>query len=128
MTTDIETGEKGLAWLSTIAAARATVQDGGGTFDARTLAPVAPTEGYAVGLGDGSKVLANSTAADIAVVIYRAVQANKSAPYVGTWIDDAVIYIDPVVILQSLQDALTLARALGEKAIYSFATGESVTL
>jgi hypothetical protein len=41
--------------------------------------------------------------------------------YIGTWIDDETLYIDPVVLVLDLDAALALARENGQQAIYGFA-------
>ena len=108
-------------------AAELTIAFGGGTFDAATLAPVSPSTGYAVG---GLALTVMTSVPDdgyerVARVIL-AQRDNRRAPYVGTWIENDIVYVDAVVILPDLESAGILARALGEKAIWDFANGISI--
>jgi len=87
-----------------------TARDGGGTFDAVTLRPYSPRQGYAVGLADGTA--AQLPLADVArlAVAVRKVAARFRCAYVGTWIKDDVVHVDPVAVVPNLAAALYLAR------------------
>lgn len=122
-------------------AARYSLAHDGGTFDAVTGDLVEPTSGYAVGLPGGQRYLADAfSAADLEDAI-RFSRVCNAAPYVGTWldIDDRPTpsgdlechcrwYIDPVVILSSLPDALAVARALRQRAVWDFEAGAAVAV
>jgi len=112
-----------------VAAADHTLANGGGTFDAVTLAPVYPTSGYAVGVYPGTwrtvRVYAGADShpaerADLSRAI-KACAADIGAAYVGTWTHDGVVDVDPITIVETHAEALALARANGQHAIYSFA-------
>ena len=110
------------------AAARVTLRDGGGTFRADTLEPVTRATGYAVGLVAGTADSADTDLARVALAIARVVGRYPAAPFVGTWLNGGTVHVDPIVILQSKRDALTLARATGQLAVWSFRTQEEITL
>jgi hypothetical protein len=101
---------------------------GGATLDGSTLAPVAPTSGYAVGMLPGTAVTldaATVTDAAIRAALARIVTAYD-APYVGAWVEGGRIHLDPVEIVTRRAAALTLGRLRMQLAIYDFAAGESV--
>lgn len=110
-------------------AARAV--DGGFTVD---LNGVTPTTGYAVGARpDRTRRLdlRQMNERDVADEIYVYVIDNgyelRDGYYLGAWIDDGTLYLDLVQVLNDRGMALTLARSLGELAIYDLATGESIS-
>lgn len=96
-----------------------TVAQGGGTFDADTLAPVVQSTGYAVAIGSGE-----ATYRDVDDAVHEVWTRFPHAPYIGTFVSNTVIFVDPTVILGGYHDAVILAHALGEDAIYSFAQKE----
>lgn len=101
---------------------------GGATLEGSTLAPVAPTRGYAVGLApDTARILEVVDATDQALrAALEEVAATYRAPYVGAWVDGGRIHLDPVEIVTRRRAALALGRARRQLAVYDFATGESV--
>ena len=109
-----------------------TLKNRGGTFNARTGRPVKPSSGYAVAvenLGTGNGALLSERY--LGDRVSEALVYQRDIPYIGTWVDrnrfgNDVCYVDRVVILPDRESALILARALGEQAVYDFATGESV--
>lgn len=108
-----------------------TVENGGGTFDARTGEPVQPTSGYAVGMPGGTKVKGLVSPGSI-VDALRTFELTR-APYVGTWVDvnrfgNRVAYVDPVVIIPDRESALLVAAALGELAVWDFSAQAEVRL
>lgn len=121
-------------------AAEYTIANGGGTFDARTLLSVKPTQGYAVALVSGTFLKVGpheggtghfSRVEFIAAAIRSVRLAYPDAPYIGTWVaDDGTTHVDPVVILYALDDAVRVGRALGQDAIYAFRVdgGRSIDL
>ena len=114
------------------AAARATLRDGGGTFYRDRLnkynVPAGLKGGYAVGLVTGTWRFAECEAWDIEKAIRACLVAFPDAPFVGTWAEDDLVHVDPVVILPHRRDAKLLGRALGQKSIWSFATEEEILL
>lgn len=119
-------------------AAERTIGLGGGTFNRDTLAADGigrkagegrPADAYAVGGIRPTRTIAYpATRSAIADAILAMRALNPTAPYIGTWADDATstVYVDAVVILPDLESAGILARALGERAIYNLATGETI--
>lgn len=105
-------------------AAAATVIDGGGTFD-RDLHAVHPTDGYAVGLVRGTWRTVPAHEAGLGDTLLEAAQVYADA-YVGTWVDAGLVHVDPVIILTCREDAIRLATALGQKAVYDFASQSDI--
>lgn len=100
-------------------------EDGGGTYEARSLAKVKPTSGYAVGIG-GITLPANTVNAEALAWAMDAVAHGYDTDYVGTWLSDGVIFIDAVVLMPDLREAMALALNHGQEAIYDFLSGESL--
>lgn len=48
--------------------------------------------------------------------------------YVGAWLDGADIYLDVTEIVMAEEQAIALGRARGQRAIYSFADGRTITI
>jgi hypothetical protein len=114
-------------------AAQYTIENGGGTFRASDLTPVNPTSGYAVAVVRGSAVtLPVRDSLDLLTRITWAiedqVQGVYGAEYIGTWIDNGIVHIDPVVILPDYGSAVIVGRAFGQDSIYSFLTGRVISL
>ena len=102
-------------------AAKYTLREGGGTFNRPHLDPVTPLLGYAVGLVEGTWRTCYEIEEEIAAALVSCVIEFPDVPYIGTWVDgDAMVHIDPVVILFTLTDAIILGKALGQKAIWDF--------
>ena len=109
---------------------RATLADGGGTFDARTGRAIRPTSGYAVGLAHGSAVVipAGPGLAAALRLAVRRIRAQYPRAHVGTWVDAGRVHVDPVAIVADRATAERLGRERGQLAVYAFATGETVEL
>ena len=103
--------------------------DGGATLDASTLEPVYPTEGYAVGLAFGTALawrVPSEWTLDSAV--RHVASTYPAASFVGLWLHDGIVDVDPVAIVATLPDALTLATVNRQLAVYSFVTGEDIAV
>lgn len=113
-------------------AAERTIENGGGTFRADSLEPVNPTTGYAVAIGGETIELAHERGGDtrqaVHNLIWRVRDLNQNAPYIGTWIDGGIAYIDAVLILPDLASAYIVARAFDQKAIWDFANSASIEI
>jgi hypothetical protein len=101
-----------------------TLANGGGTFDALTLAPFDPDHGYCVGT-------APSTAAyvrDIGMIdrVARIIAGEWRSTFVGTWINDGIVHVDPVTYTVDRDYALSLARKYGQIAIYDCAARATI--
>lgn len=103
-----------------------TMRDGGATFDARTLAPVHPADGFAVALTASAPVPCERE--DVGRALIALALRWPHVPFVGTWRGPGGIYVDAVVILPDRESAMTLARATGQQAIWDFATGEELAV
>lgn len=101
----------------------------GGDPTASTLEPVEYTDGYAVGLAVGTAATLDRRATPETVArTLRNVMREFEAAHVGAWVDDGRVHIDPVRVLTDRDLALRVARERGQRAIYSFATGEVIEL
>ena len=117
-------------WTANGAVHRATLADGGGTFNVKG-APVKPSTGFAVGIASGDGVTITGVRADAVpdYLYHFAALAERypEADAFGTWHrPDGAIVLDPVMIVRSIDVAIRLARANRQEAIYSFASGETV--
>lgn len=109
-----------------------TKHNGGGTFVARDQGgaspgtPVKRSSGYAVSLKGGGFL--RSTAAGWADFkrLVPHVLSSTSASHIGTWEHEGITYVDPVVLVGSLEDAHKLASANGQDAFYGFAEREVI--
>ena len=104
----------------------ATLTDGGGTFDALTLQPFRPTDGYAVAI-DGITRKAADLAPYRIPILARHVAGEFGATFVGTWIDEGTVYIDAVAYVRDRAEALAMGRAANQIAVWDFAAGEAVS-
>jgi hypothetical protein len=100
-----------------------TFHNQGGTFD-ETGTPV-PVDGYAVGgFVDGLKLDVTDPTYDndlkIASFLHRIPRNGdgEKAAYVGTWIEDGILYVDATQIHNDQEEAYFVARERGEIAIY----------
>ena len=100
----------------------ATLTDGGGTFDAATLAPI--TDGaWAVGGSIPGATLRPTDYRSYADLFRDFAEhyidiLSSGARYVGTWLDDGTLYIDAIDIVEDTDAAIRLAAERGERAIY----------
>lgn len=106
-----------------------TVEDGGCTFEARTLLPFTPSVGYAVGIG-GAKLPSMHVGPELLTWLAKAVASEYETVYAGTWLDNGIVYIDAVKYFGAGEDvrAIACARFYGQAALYDFAAGESIII
>jgi len=108
-----------------------TMKQGGGTYraDLRGKAEL-PDTGYMVGNGKIAQLQLPVTSPNqITYALDRASEACVFPnEYVGTWVDNHVMYIDVSLYVAEKFDAIELCRNHGETAYYDIAKGESVTL
>lgn len=92
----------------------ATLDNSGGTFDPLSLSDV--TTGYAVGLVDGTfRVVSRYQEFAIAIADLSAAYPRA---YIGTWLDNDGVHIDPAVVLDNEPDAIALATRNRQRAYY----------
>lgn len=105
------------------------VENGGGTYEQGTLLPFRPTSGYAVGIG-GIHLPATAVTPEAVVWAMKAAASEYATYYVGTWLNDAVVYFDAVLYFgpERREAAMQAGRDAGQMAIYSFAETEALTL
>lgn len=107
--------------------------NGGGTYERETLVPFAPRDGFAVGIGGITMPFDGLTAEQAAWAIGK-VAGEYSSRFVGTWLDNGIVSFDAVIYFGlngstrdgALSDAGRQAARYGQKAVYDFATGESI--
>ena len=97
-----------------------TLKSGGGTFSAQTHATFRPKHGYAVSISRGSATVCDLDEDEIIAAVERVKQAFPHARWIGTWVNEGRVVVDPVVVLWDRDDAYLLARALGQQAFYDF--------
>jgi hypothetical protein len=105
------------------------VNNGGGTYQQGTLLPFSPDKGYAVAIG-GVKLPADCATVSMVEWALRQVAREFFTSYVGTWLDEGVVYCDAVVYFANdqFERACAAGREAGQKAIYDFGQKVSVTL
>ena len=105
------------------------LRDGGATIAARTLTPVAPKRGYAVGATTETAIRLPITATetDIRRALFL-IWHQFGTRHLGAWVDGDTIHLDPTTIVQTKRDALTLGRENRQMAIYNLATHQTITI
>jgi hypothetical protein len=105
---------------------KAIKENGGVTIDVDTWKPVTPDKGFAVategenmGLETFEKVYCK-TMLDLDRYVQAFRRKHGKPEYVGFWLDNGVVYIDAVLIVDSLISAISQARVHAQRAIYSF--------
>lgn len=105
-----------------------TTANGGGTFDVATGQEMGLKRGYGVANGGaGGQVVDNTQEAVHAA--YSEV-SKTGAPNIGTWFnpEDGKVYVDPTQVVTNKAEAMRLARARGEKAIFDFKTMSDINI
>lgn len=116
-----------------------TMRNGGATIDMATgtVLPVGPehydTDTYSVGHGRLGAIVAapdtdTATATDYARVGRIIRRVSRYSGIVGLWIDGGRLYIDPVTVTTSLDNAVMLGREYNEKAIFNLRDGDTIRL
>lgn len=115
-------------------AARATFRNNGGTFNLDGQ-PVFHTKGYYVGgivptLTMSTGTSRSSLAEKLAVLATKLCRDgyNDGSVYLGTWVDRDIVYIDASEWYDDVNVALTIARQLGELAIWGYQVATSIEL
>ncbi len=103
----------------------AVMRDGGGTFTSKGE-KVERTHGYAIARVEGTYYKIRLEDSDIASAAVASIAKRYPDDYVGLWIDEGYIHIDPVVIEDFQEQALYLGKQYNQKAIYSFETGKAI--
>ena len=102
-----------------------TLLQGGGTFTREGL-PYFPGSGYAVAvtLGTYAKL---STGADFGPTVDKLLEDfSGGSIFIGTWVQGDTVHLDPVMVLDSLSQALSLGQALKQESIYDFYTDKVI--
>lgn len=117
------------------------LDEGGAIVNVETEALVFPNQGYAVALNHGvvvpcaSRSVRGITSDEIVEAITQVAEARSALrtsdgeiEFIGFWLDGGKLYVDPVVILSNVFEAVNLGRVEAQKAIYDFAGRESIEL
>ena len=105
------------------------LRDGGATITARTLAPVSPKRGYAVGATTETAIRLPITATE--TDLHRAlflIWHRFGTRHLGAWVEGDTIHLDPTTIVRTKRDAIALGRENRQLAIYGFAKRETITI
>lgn len=105
-----------------------TADNGGGTFEARTLIPLEPAFGFAVGVGG---VVVSPMTADSLAWLASRVAGEYMTTYVGTWLDDeGRCHLDAVEYFAPDRRDAAIARGAecGQQAIFDFGAKEVIYL
>lgn len=112
-----------------------TLENEGGSFRAIDGEPLSFTRGYAVADASASVVLDLSetystdvVASIMAFVSAHKEQLNSSSKFLGTWVDGSDLYIEVSELFFSRGEAMRVAQARRQAAIYDFANKEAVGL
>lgn len=106
-----------------------TLKYGGGTFNVADGEPVEFKKGFQVSIKDIKKLdLTTATAKQIEKGFMRAFYSAEAlgCGYVGTWIDNNILYIDISIRINKLDDAITAGRDNKQLAIYDWAKLDSI--
>jgi len=105
------------------------LRDGGATITARTLTPITPKRGYAVGATTETAIRLPITATDtdLARALFL-IWHQFGTRHLGAWVDGDTIHLDPATIVRTKRDAITLGRENRQLAIYGFAKRETITI
>lgn len=90
-----------------------------------------PTNGYFVSLANKGITVDLSDFNQKVVADYisqNAIQLNQAKYFVGSWIDNGVVYLDVTVQVADKRNALELAYNNGQQAIYDANIGEVIDL
>ena len=112
------------------------LKNGSGTFDVETFQPVeAILDGYSVGIEFGSyKVLeiAPKFGFDLLDMdiesVFKDIVEEFGVEYVGAWVKDGFVHLNPVEIYVGYRDAVLAGLANGQQEIYSFADCRSINV
>lgn len=113
-----------------------TIENGGATMNPVT--GDVPTSGYVVSMAGNEqtyklfgnevvKVILVSGAVDL-YVKENVVELSHPENYLGSWIDDGMLYLDISKIYESEHDALREAVANGQKAYYDLDNAKTIEL
>ena len=113
-----------------------TIKDGGSTMNVVT--GDVPTSGYVVSIAGNEhtyKLFGNEVVKEIlvsgAVDLYvkeKVVELSHPENYLGSWIDDGMLYLDISRVYESEHDALREAVANGQKAYYDLDNAKTIEL
>ena len=108
----------GMGLLATIRA------KGGATLDAATLTDAGLSDGYAVGMAQGTALMLPDDADDTTLGLALSLLAGAyDCAFVGAWVADDGVHLDPVAVVPTLSDAMDAGRRYQQRAVYDIAAG-----
>jgi hypothetical protein len=104
-------------------------RNGGATLNADTLTDAALSDGYAVGVATGTALILPDDADDTTLgVALRLIAGAYECSFVGAWVADDGVHLDPVEVAPNLADAMVAGRRYNQRAVYDLARGEEVAV
>jgi hypothetical protein len=89
---------------------------------------VRPKGGYAVGGVKGTAIKVSVENADIIGEAAKIIAKKFPGAFLGTWVNDGYVHIDPVIWVPALDVALHLARQTQQESIWDFANGDEIVV
>jgi hypothetical protein len=103
-------------------------EKGGGTFDRRSEKEYDGGEGYVVG-GVTEPLIIRKSSRPIESVERIAEWLDKTdSTYVGSWVDNDLVYFDGCDIRLNKEEAIQLGKFYNQIAIYDISAGEEIRL
>jgi len=109
---------------------KSTDENNGATFNLNT-GELNPTKGYFVALKRQElKVKYNNPINEIVqkYVLKNSIDLSDNNTFVGSWIEDGLLYLDVVVMLEDKEEAIKLGQQNEQLAIYDASTKQVITL
>jgi hypothetical protein len=103
-----------------------TIRNGGGTYTRDGIA--AENKGFAVAVVTETYYKVALDDPDVAVEAIRGISSVYPNHYIGTWVHEGYIHIDPVKITENEGDAKYLAHRYHQIAYYDLAKGKTINV
>lgn len=99
-------------------------RNGGATLNADTLTDAGLSKGYAVGVAKGTAIVLPTDADDTTLgVALRLIAGAYDCAFVGAWVADDGVHLDPVRVADTLDEARTLGLRYEQRAVYDLGAG-----
>jgi hypothetical protein len=103
-----------------------TLKNGGGTFIAGNGKSYDGETGFVVAVNREADYIVRVEHPDVGIEAIRGTARAYPYGYLGTWVFEESVYIEPVEIFHSRAEALDYARDRRQKAIFDLSTKESI--